>query len=76
MTADAGYTEEETLEFVAQLKEIGLVNFLRQYLEPLDDGSRRSLRKLMLAIGAVPVSPHQHAYASRLGVLSVIAVSG
>ena len=56
MTADAGYTEEETLEFVAQLKEIGLVNFLRQYLEPLDDGSRRSLRKLMLAIGAVPVS--------------------
>lgn len=59
MTADAGYTEEETLEFVAQLKEIGLVNFLRQYLEPLDDGSRRSLRKLMLAIGAVPVSsPH------------------
>lgn len=59
MTADAGYTEEETLEFVAQLKEIGLVNFLRQYLEPLDDGSRRSLRKLMLAIGAVPVSSLQ-----------------
>lgn len=53
--ADAGFSEQETEGLVAQLKEIGLVNFLRAYLEPRH-GSRQSLRKLLLALGIVPVS--------------------
>lgn len=53
--ADAGYTEDEAAAFVAQLKEQGLVNFLREYLAPQPDGSVQSLRKLLLGMGMVPV---------------------
>ena len=44
--------------FVADLKERGLVNFLRSYIlrppEGTNDGTRR-LRKLLLGLGVVPV---------------------
>lgn len=53
--AEAGFTEDETAAMVAQLKEQGLVNFLRDYLAPRPDGSVNSLRKLLLSMGIVPV---------------------
>lgn len=42
--------------FVTRLKEEGLVNFLRSYLAPQPNGERRTLRKLLLGLGIVPVS--------------------
>lgn len=53
--AEAGFTEDETAAMVAQLKEQGLVNFLRDYLAPRADGPVNSLRKLLLSMGIVPV---------------------
>lgn len=53
--ADAGLSDEQTHALVAELKETGLVNFLRSYLAPQPDGSRQSLRMLLLALGIVPV---------------------
>lgn len=44
---------------VDQLKEQGLVNFLREYLAPRDGGVR-SLRKLLLSLGIVPVGLPLH----------------
>lgn len=39
------------------LQDIGLVNFLREFLRPdAETGKVQSLRKLLLALGHVPVS--------------------
>lgn len=42
---------------ITDLKERGLVTFLRDYLKSDSNGDRASLRKLVLGLGAVPVSP-------------------
>lgn len=55
-TAESGFTEAESEAFVKELKEQGLVNFLRSYLTPRADGSIQSLRKLLLGLNVVPVS--------------------
>ena len=48
-------------ELVADLKERGLVNFLRSYILPAPEGDNdgtRTLRKLLLGLGVVPVRRH------------------
>jgi NAD-dependent histone deacetylase SIR2 len=48
---------------LADLKEKGIVNFLRDYLRPIGpDGEMPSLRKLLLGLGFIPVcqSPVYH----------------
>lgn len=43
---------------VSELKEVGLVNFLRGYMFPPDTtGPRGTLRKLLLSLGVIPVGP-------------------
>lgn len=53
--AENGYTDEEMDQYTRQLKENGIVNFLRSYLTLTEDGEMRSLRKLLLGFGLVPV---------------------
>lgn len=53
--AENGYTDEEMDQYTRQLKEDGIVNFLRSYLTLTEDGEMRSLRKLLLGFGLVPV---------------------
>ncbi|WRT64600.1 uncharacterized protein IL334_001533 [Kwoniella shivajii] len=55
--AENGYSEEEMKRFTKQLKECGLVNFLRDYLGPGQEGEMRSLRKLLLGFGIIPPNP-------------------
>ncbi|OXG14401.1 NAD-dependent histone deacetylase SIR2 [Cryptococcus neoformans Tu259-1] len=52
--AENGYTDEEMDQYTRQLKEDGIVNFLRSYLTLTEDGEMRSLRKLLLGFGLVP----------------------
>ncbi|OCF30402.1 NAD-dependent histone deacetylase SIR2 [Kwoniella heveanensis BCC8398] len=52
--AENGYSDEEMHAFTHQLKESGLVNFLREYLSPDETGRSRSLRKLLLGFGIIP----------------------
>ncbi|WVN89287.1 uncharacterized protein L203_104508 [Cryptococcus depauperatus CBS 7841] len=52
--AENGYSDEEMDAFTHQLKEAGIVNFLRNYLEPNAKGESRSIRKLLLGFGIVP----------------------
>ncbi|WVQ98238.1 hypothetical protein IAU59_005361 [Kwoniella sp. CBS 9459] len=52
--AENGYGDDEMHAFTHQLKESGLVNFLRDYLSPNDKGETRSLRKLLLGFGIIP----------------------
>lgn len=55
-------------ELVADLKERGLVNFLRSYILPASEGANdgtRTLRKLLLGLGVVPVG--LHLYSARQG---------
>ncbi|BEI87895.1 uncharacterized protein CcaverHIS019_0106130 [Cutaneotrichosporon cavernicola] len=47
--AEGGYTDDQVAELVTQLKEDGLVNFLRGYLS-----EGQSLRKLLIGLGIVP----------------------
>lgn len=54
--AENGYSDEEMKAFTHQLKESGLVNFLRDYLTPNENPESRSLRKLLLGFGIIPVS--------------------
>jgi NAD-dependent histone deacetylase SIR2 len=42
--------------FTVQLKEKGIVNFLREYLASGEGDELASLRKLLLGFGVVPVS--------------------
>nr|XP_019046968.1 NAD-dependent histone deacetylase SIR2 [Kwoniella bestiolae CBS 10118]OCF25898.1 NAD-dependent histone deacetylase SIR2 [Kwoniella bestiolae CBS 10118] len=55
--AENGYSDEEMEKFILQLKESGLVNFLRDYLLQSENGEMRSLRKLLLGFGIIPPSP-------------------
>ncbi|WWD00791.1 hypothetical protein V866_007726 [Kwoniella sp. B9012] len=55
--AENGYSDEEMEKFIHQLKESGLVNFLRDYLSHVEDGQMRSLRKLLLGFGIIPPIP-------------------
>ncbi|WVR04783.1 hypothetical protein IAU60_001795 [Kwoniella sp. DSM 27419] len=53
--AENGYSDEEMRYFTRELKENGLVNFLRWYLVPQEGTSEmRSLRKLLLGFGIIP----------------------
>ncbi|WVQ79889.1 hypothetical protein IAT38_001989 [Cryptococcus sp. DSM 104549] len=52
--AENGYSDGEMDAFTRELKESGLVNFLRDYLTPDEKGETRSLRKLLLGFGIVP----------------------
>ncbi|WWC68130.1 uncharacterized protein I206_102052 [Kwoniella pini CBS 10737] len=52
--AENGYNDEEMKRYTEQLKEHGLVNFLRDYLFDRDSGNMRSLRKLLLGFGIIP----------------------
>ncbi|WVF69606.1 hypothetical protein IAT40_004384 [Kwoniella sp. CBS 6097] len=52
--AENGYSDEEMHAFTHQLKESGLVNFLRDYLSLDERGQSRSLRKLLLGFGIIP----------------------
>ncbi|WWD21658.1 hypothetical protein CI109_106144 [Kwoniella shandongensis] len=52
--AENGYSDEEMKAFTHQLKESGLVNFLRDYLSPNGSSEPRSLRKLLLGFGIIP----------------------
>lgn len=59
--AENGFTPEEVDVMIDQLKEMGLVNFLRAYLTSPPNAKQEeigSLRKLLLGIGVVPVCPH------------------
>jgi NAD-dependent histone deacetylase SIR2 len=56
-TAENGYEESEVYRMVAELKESGLIRFLSNYITPDSHGRVRSLRKLLLGLGIVPVSP-------------------
>ena len=54
---DDGYTDEEVSKLVSDLKERGLVNFLRDYLRNgAREGEEPSLRKLLLSLEVLPVS--------------------
>ena len=53
--AENGYTEMEMQRFVHDLKERGLIAFLRDYLAPTTKGESASLRKLLLGFGILPV---------------------
>ncbi|KAL0240388.1 hypothetical protein I308_106639 [Cryptococcus tetragattii IND107] len=55
--AENGYTDEEMDQYTRQLKENGIINFLRSYLTLTEDGEMRSLRKLLLGFGLVPPLP-------------------
>ena len=44
-------------KMAANLKEVGLVTFLRDYLSGGDGDEIPSLRKLILGFGIIPVSP-------------------
>ena len=44
-------------KMAANLKEVGLVTFLRDYLSRGDGDEIPSLRKLILGFGIIPVSP-------------------
>ncbi|KIR52085.1 NAD-dependent histone deacetylase SIR2 [Cryptococcus gattii Ru294] len=55
--AENGYTDEEMDQYTCQLKENGIINFLRSYLTLTEDGEMRSLRKLLLGFGLVPPLP-------------------
>lgn len=57
--AENGYTDEETRAMIADLKQQGLFTFLKAYLEPDARGESASLRKLLLALGCIPVRPLQ-----------------
>lgn len=43
---------------IHQLKEQGIINFLRSYLATGQDGELASLRKLLLGFGIIPVRPY------------------
>lgn len=63
MVAEDGFSKEEVEEMRSRLKEVGLVTFLRDYLNlPTGgvDDEMPSLRKLLLGFGIVPVSPPCH----------------
>lgn len=55
--AENGYTEEEIQQMTLELKERGIINFLRSYLKLNEHGETPSLRKLLLGFGFVPLSP-------------------
>lgn len=55
-TAEDAFTEEEREGLIHDLKEKGIVHFLRSYLASGPDGTLASLRKLLLGLGIVPVS--------------------
>ncbi|ORY20906.1 DHS-like NAD/FAD-binding domain-containing protein [Naematelia encephala] len=52
--AENGFTEDEVLEMMADLKERGLITFLRSYLTPNEAGETASLRRLLLGFGIIP----------------------
>lgn len=47
--------EEEMYAMTDQLKEQGLVTFLREFLSSSEDGATPNLRKLLLGFGVIPV---------------------
>ncbi|KAI9636209.1 DHS-like NAD/FAD-binding domain-containing protein [Dioszegia hungarica] len=51
--AENGFTDEEVAVLTAELREKGLVNFLRDYLVPVS-GPGQTLRKLLLGLGVIP----------------------
>jgi hypothetical protein len=55
LLAEDGYTEDEMEVMVCDLREKGLIRFLESYLKPEEDGKERSLRRLLLGFGIVPV---------------------
>lgn len=55
ITAENGFDEDDVNRMVSELKERGLITFLRNYLVPGPDGQLPSLRKLLLGLGVVPV---------------------
>ncbi|KAK8847568.1 hypothetical protein IAR55_005427 [Kwoniella newhampshirensis] len=58
--AENGYSDEEMKAFTDQLKESGLVNFLRDYLALNERSETRSLRKLLLGFGIIPPVALRH----------------
>lgn len=58
IAAENGFTDEEVAVLTAELREKGLVNFLRDYLLPAT-GAGQSLRKLLLGLGVIPVGLDQ-----------------
>ncbi|WWC59658.1 uncharacterized protein I303_102218 [Kwoniella dejecticola CBS 10117] len=52
--AENGYSDDDMKYFTSELKEQGLVNFLRDYLFDQETGEMRSLRKLLLGFGIIP----------------------
>jgi NAD-dependent histone deacetylase SIR2 len=55
-TAENSFSEEEVKVMIRDLKEKGIINFLRAYLATGQDGEMASLRKLLLGLGIIPVS--------------------
>lgn len=45
---------------IHDLKEKGIINFLRAYLASGENGEMASLRKLLLGFGIIPVSTGLH----------------
>ncbi|ODN87740.1 NAD-dependent histone deacetylase SIR2 [Cryptococcus wingfieldii CBS 7118] len=73
--AENGYNSEEMDDFTHQLKETGIVNFLRSYLVPDASGEMRSLRKLLLGFGIIPPLPLCTPSTSNLALLPFAKVT-
>ncbi|TYJ55473.1 hypothetical protein B9479_003863 [Cryptococcus floricola] len=73
--AENGYNSEEMDDFTHQLKETGIVNFLRSYLVPDASGEMRSLRKLLLGFGIIPPLPLCTPFTSNLALLPFAKVT-
>ncbi|WWC86720.1 uncharacterized protein L201_001598 [Kwoniella dendrophila CBS 6074] len=74
--AENGYSDEEMKQFTNQLKESGLVNFLRDYLLKHDnEGQMRSLRKLLLGYGIIPPISLRNPATPNLQLLSFAKVA-
>jgi len=54
--AENSFAEEQVKEMIRDLKEKGIINFLRAYLAMGENGEMASLRKLLLGFGIIPVS--------------------
>ena len=53
--AENGFTVAEIEKITHELKERGLIAFLRKHTEASEKGETTSLRKLLLGFGVIPV---------------------
>ncbi|KAK4688847.1 hypothetical protein P7C73_g1254, partial [Tremellales sp. Uapishka_1] len=74
--AENGFTDEDMLDMTSELKEKGLIVFLRNYLVPEHEGGEvGSLRKLLLGFGIVPPAELRHSSTPNLNLLPFAKVA-